>query len=231
VSGPSEDESSGAASGLVVRHLGVRDYYPVALAMQSFTDRRTPSTRDEFWIVEHRPVFTQGLAGKPEHLLNAGGIPVIHTDRGGQITYHGPGQLVIYVLIDMRRAGLGPRALVSLMENAVVALLSTLGVEASARPDAPGVYVNGAKIASLGLRIRRGNSYHGLSLNVDMDLSPFQRINPCGYPGLAMTQVRDECADCDMRRIEDTLLRNMTFRMKYTSVSHTTNLPEPKPEF
>ena len=220
---------TGEKPSLIVRHLGSRDYRTVVEAMQAFTEGRAPDTPDEFWMVQHPPVFTQGLAGKPEHVLDAGDIPVVQTDRGGQITYHGPGQLVLYLLIDMRRAGIGPRGLVSRMEDAVISLLSDRGVEASTRPDAPGVYVRGRKIASLGLRIRRGCSYHGLSLNTDMDLSPFQRINPCGFPGLEMTQVRDECGDFTMRSIEECLLRDMISRMGYDALSHQANLPEPSP--
>ncbi|MCK2183452.1 lipoyl(octanoyl) transferase LipB [Halomonas sp. YJPS3-2] len=159
--------------------------------MSELTDTRDADTPDQMWLVEHDPVFTQGRAGKPEHLLMPGDIPVVQTDRGGQVTYHGPGQVVLYPLLDVRRAGLGVRELVSALENAAVALLAEYGIEAHARPDAPGVYVGEAKIASLGLRIRRGASFHGIALNVDGDLSPFDRINPCGYAGLAMTRLAD----------------------------------------
>jgi len=158
--------------------------------MQTFTDSRTADTPDEIWLLEHEPVYTQGQAGKPEHLLHHTDIPVVQSDRGGQITYHGPGQLIAYLLLDVRRKGLGVRELVTALEQAVIRLLAAYGIAAVAKPDAPGVYVNGAKIASLGLRIRRGCSFHGLALNVDMDLSPFLHINPCGYAGLAMTQCR-----------------------------------------
>jgi lipoate-protein ligase B len=175
----------------VIRRLGLQAYAPVWRDMQRFTDERDAATPDELWWVEHPPVFTVGLNGKAEHLLNPGGIDVIQVDRGGQVTYHGPGQVVLYLLVDLRRRGLGVRALVNLMEQAVIALLADHGITARARQDAPGVYVDGAKIASLGLRVRRGCSYHGLALNVDMDLEPFHRINPCGYPGLAVTQLRD----------------------------------------
>jgi lipoyl(octanoyl) transferase len=160
--------------------------------MQAFTDRRNPATPDEIWLLEHPPVFTLGQAGRPEHLLDPGEIPVLQVDRGGQVTYHGPGQLVLYLLLDLRRRRLGVRQLVSLMEQAVVGLLGSYGIGASARRDAPGVYVEARKIASLGLRVRHGCSFHGLSLNVNMDLAPFQRINPCGYPGLEVTQLVDE---------------------------------------
>ena len=182
------------AAVLGVRELGVQAYEPVWHAMQDFTNQRTADTADELWLVQHPPVFTQGQAGKAEHLLVPGDIPVVQSDRGGQVTYHGPGQLVAYLLLDVRRLGFGVRELVSRIEQSLIDLLASYGVSAEARADAPGVYVNGAKIASLGLRIRRGCSFHGLALNVDMDLQPFQRINPCGYAGLAMTQLADHVA-------------------------------------
>jgi lipoyl(octanoyl) transferase len=159
--------------------------------MQAFTDTRGPATPDELWVLEHPPVFTLGQAGRPEHLLDPGTIPVVQVDRGGQVTYHGPGQVVLYCLVDLRRAGLGVRGLVSLLEQAVVDLLAARGIPAKSRTDAPGVYVGGRKIAALGLRVRRGCSFHGLSLNVAMDLSPFGRINPCGYAGMEVTQLTD----------------------------------------
>ena len=174
-----------------VRQLGRIDYQTAFAAMQAFTEARDAATLDELWLLEHPPVFTLGLNGRPEHLLAPGAIPVIRVDRGGQVTYHGPGQLVVYVLLDLRRAQLGVRQLVTLLEQTVIELLAHYGVTAHARPEAPGVYVGPAKIASLGLRVRRGCSYHGLSLNRDMDLEPFSRINPCGYPGLRVTQLRD----------------------------------------
>lgn len=176
---------------LRVRQLGRRDYRETWEAMRAFTDRRTAATPSELWVLEHEPVFTQGQAGRAEHLLDRGNIPVIQTDRGGQITYHGPGQLVMYLLLSLRETGLGVRALVSAMENSVIDLLSEHGVHAEARPNAPGVYVADAKIAAVGLRVRRGFTYHGLSFNVDMDLEPFTRINPCGYRGLPVTQARE----------------------------------------
>ncbi len=175
---------------VVVRRLGRCDYIPIWNAMQRFTDARTETTVDELWLVEHPPVFTVGLNGKPEHLLAPGDIPVVKVDRGGQVTYHGPGQIVVYFLLDLRRRGMGVRALVTQMEQSVIDLLAGYGIDAESHRDAPGVYVNGAKIAALGLRVRRGCSYHGLALNVEMDLEPFARINPCGYPGLAVTQMR-----------------------------------------
>nr|WP_229804157.1 lipoyl(octanoyl) transferase LipB [Halomonas lutea] len=179
-----------------LHRLGRRPYTPVWHAMRELTDTRNAQTPDQFWLVEHEPVFTQGQAGKPEHLLMPGDIPVVATDRGGQVTYHGPGQVVLYPLLDVRRAGLGVRDLVSALEQSVITLLAEHGVTAHARPDAPGVYVADAKIASLGLRIRRGASFHGVALNVDVDLSPFSRINPCGYAGMAMTRLVDLVDDC-----------------------------------
>ncbi len=173
------------------RRLGRREYEPVFDAMRAFTEHRDATTADELWWVEHPPVFTLGLAGRTEHLLAPGDIPIIRVDRGGQVTYHGPGQLVVYCLLDVRRLGLSVRTLVTALEWAVIELLAAHGVTARSRPHAPGVYVGDAKIASLGLRIRQGRSYHGLSLNVDLDLEPFTRINPCGYPGLRVTQLRD----------------------------------------
>lgn len=177
------------APELVVRRLGLVEYQPTWHAMQRFTDERGPATPDEVWLLEHPPVFTLGLAGRREHVLAPGDIPVIQTDRGGQVTYHGPGQLVVYLLIDMRRRGLGVRELVTALEDAVIGYAAQLGIEARSRRDAPGVYVEGRKLASVGLRIRRGASYHGIALNVSLDLEPFSRINPCGYAGLEVTQL------------------------------------------
>jgi lipoyl(octanoyl) transferase len=171
--------------------------------MQDFTDARGEDSQDELWLLEHNPVFTQGRAGKAEHLLgDTGDIPVVHSDRGGQVTYHGPGQLVAYPLIDIRRRKLGVRDLVTHIENSVIALLADYGIEAAAKPDAPGVYVAGRKIASLGLRVRKGCSMHGLAINHSMDLSPFLRINPCGYPGLEMVQLSDLLEPADMPDFE-----------------------------
>ena len=175
----------------ITRHLGLADYLPTWQAMQDFTAARGPQTPDELWLLQHPPVYTLGLAGKPEHLLRASDIPVVKIDRGGQITYHGPGQIIAYLLLDLKRRGMGVRELVGRMEQAVIGLLAEYGVKAERRNKAPGVYVGGAKIAALGLRIKNGCCYHGLSLNVDMDLSPFAAINPCGYEGLAVTQCRD----------------------------------------
>ncbi len=173
------------------RELGQVSYEPTWQAMQRFTNERDANTADEIWLLQHPPVFTQGQAGKAEHLLFPGDIPVVQVDRGGQVTYHGPGQLVAYLLLDVRRSGIGVRELVSRIERSLIDTLASYGVIANAKPDAPGVYVDDAKIASLGLRIRNGRSFHGLALNVDMDLQPFQRINPCGYAGMAMTQLAD----------------------------------------
>lgn len=175
----------------LIRDLGLTDYTPVWHAMQSFTSTRDAGTPDELWVLQHNPVFTQGQAGKPEHVLDAHGIPVIQSDRGGQVTYHGPGQLVIYFLLDVRRRGFGVRTLVDLIEHSVIAVLGSYGIEAELREGAPGVYVKDRKIAALGLRVRKGGSLHGLSMNVDMDLTPFSYINPCGYAGMEVTQLRD----------------------------------------
>lgn len=176
---------------LIVRNLGLVEYQPTLEAMRKLTAERDADTPDEIWLLQHPAVFTQGQAGKAEHLLAPGDIPVIKVERGGQVTYHGPGQLVGYLMLDLRRLGLGVRELVSAMERSLVDLLASYGVEAAPKPDAPGVYVDGAKIASLGLRVRRGCSFHGLALNVDMDMQPFQRINPCGYSGLQMVQLSE----------------------------------------
>jgi lipoyl(octanoyl) transferase len=199
---------------LILRNLGLQDYEPIWRAMQGFTDRRGPDTADELWLLEHPPVFTLGQAGLAKHVLNPGAIPVIKVDRGGQVTYHGPGQLVAYLLLDLRRAGLGVKRLVHLLEQAVVDLLAGHGIEAEPRPDAPGVYVEGAKIASLGLRVRHGCSFHGLALNVDMDLKPFSCINPCGYPGLAVTRITDLGGSADIGRVGDDLATEIACLLK-----------------
>jgi lipoyl(octanoyl) transferase len=181
--------SAGAAPA--VRALGLAEYAPTYAAMQRFTAARTPDTPDELWLAQHPPVYTLGQAGRAEHLPREGDVPLVRVDRGGQITYHGPGQAVVYVLIDLPRRGLKVRTLVALLEQALIDLLGSYNVAAERRSGAPGVYVGGAKIAALGLRVRRGCSYHGAALNVDMDLAPFAAIDPCGYPGLAVTQCRD----------------------------------------
>lgn len=174
---------------ILIRQHGLQPYEPVSQAMHQFTDRRDDETPDEIWLVEHYPVFTQGQAGKAEHVLAAGTIPVVQSDRGGQVTYHGPGQQVMYVLLNLKRRKLGVRQLVTLLEQTVIKTLADYAIEAHARADAPGVYVGEKKICSLGLRIRKGCSFHGLALNIAMDLSPFRRINPCGYAGMEMTQM------------------------------------------
>lgn len=176
---------------MLVRQLGRQDYEPVWRKMQEFTAERDAETEDEIWILQHEPVFTQGMNGKPEHILNRNNIPVVEIDRGGQVTYHGPGQLIVYCLIDLKRKKFGIRQMVTALESAVINFLGHKNIQALARKDAPGVYVDNAKIAALGLRVKRGCSYHGLSINVDMDMSPFKQINPCGYEGLAVTQLKD----------------------------------------
>ncbi|MES9870228.1 MAG: lipoyl(octanoyl) transferase LipB [Sedimenticola sp.] len=206
-----------------LRHLGVQAYTPVWQQMQAFTDRRDRQTDDEIWLVEHPPVYTLGQAGKPEHLLEPGDIPVVKSDRGGQVTYHGPGQLVAYILLDLRRAGLGVRQLVTLIEQSIIDLLAGYGIESEARSDAPGVYVNGSKIAALGLRVRRGCSFHGLSLNVNMDLEPFSRINPCGYPGLQVTQLADLGGPDELDTVSRDLAGYISDRLGYT----LSNAPSP----
>lgn len=172
-----------------IKTLGRQSYQQTWQAMQAFTNQRQADTPDELWIVEHPPVFTQGLNGKSEHILQSSDIPIIQTDRGGQVTYHAPGQLIVYVLVDLKRANLGVRALVTLIENSIIDYLTQHNIEAYARADAPGVYVNQQKIASLGLKIRKQRSYHGLALNINMDLTPFQLVNPCGLQGMKMTQM------------------------------------------
>lgn len=192
---------------ILVRHLGLQPYEPVSQAMHDFTDMRDDTTPDEIWLVEHMPVFTQGQAGKAEHLLMTGDIPVIQSDRGGQVTYHGPGQQVMYVLLNLKRRKLGVRELVTLLEQTVVNTLAEYGIDAHPRADAPGVYVGKMKICSLGLRIRKGCSFHGLALNINMDLTPFQRINPCGYAGMEMTQMRQWVDTATPENIRPVLLK------------------------
>lgn len=184
-----------------VRHLGQQPYEAVWQQMKSFTEERDESTFDEIWLLEHLPVFTQGQAGKAEHVLAPGDIPVVKSDRGGQVTYHGPGQLVVYLLLDIRRLSLGVRDLVTIIEQVVVRFLASHGIEGTPRKEAPGVYVDGRKVAQLGLRVRRGASYHGLSLNVDMDLEPFSRINPCGYKGLEVIDLKQLGMDITLEQV------------------------------
>jgi lipoyl(octanoyl) transferase len=194
---------------VVARTLGRRAYEPLWRAMQQFTELRGPETPDEIWFTEHPPVFTLGLNANREHLLSPGDIPVVPVDRGGQVTYHGPGQLMIYPLIDLKRAGLGIRDLVSGLEQSVIDLLRTFDVESRSRADAPGVYADGRKVASVGLRVRRGASYHGMALNVDLDLEPFSRINPCGIRGLAVTDLRRLNVDIDLAAAGESLLGHL----------------------
>ena len=191
---------------MLIKHLGRVDYEPTYQAMVAFTDDRTDSTPDELWIVEHPPVFTQGMAGKPEHLLQHSKIPVVQVDRGGQITYHGPGKVVVYTMIDFKRRHISVRDLVSRLENSIIATLAHFGIEAHNDPKRPGVYVDERKIASLGLRIKRGSVYHGLALNVNMDLEPFHQINPCGYAGLEMVQMAELVSTTpEFNQVADTL--------------------------
>ncbi len=211
----------------LIRHLGLAPYEPTWRAMQKFTDERDASTPDEIWHVEHPPVFTLGLNASREHLLSPGDIPVVQIDRGGQVTYHGPGQLVIYPLIDMRRHPLGVRELVVALENAVIAYVGELGVAAKGSREAPGVYIDGAKLASVGLRIRRGASYHGLAVNVSLDLAPFERINVCGHRGLAVTRLADHVAGFAGKDAVGTvangltphLLRQLKFESDYNAIN------------
>lgn len=215
---------------LTVRHLGLADYQPVWDAMRGFTDTRGADTPDEIWFLQHPRVFTQGQAGKAEHVLAPGDIPVIQVDRGGQVTYHGPGQIVGYLLVDLRRRKMGIRELVTGIENSLIGLLARHGVAAAARPDAPGVYLpSGAKIAALGLRVRRGCTFHGLSLNVDMDLEPFARINPCGFSGLQIAQLRDLIAPLpSLEQLEQQLSAELCAQLDYDP--HTVTIEQRLPE-
>ena len=199
--------------GPTVRELGLREYTPVWQAMRSFTESRSPDTRDELWVVEHHPVFTLGQSGDKSHVLEVVDIPIVESDRGGQVTYHGPGQLIIYVLVDIVRSGIGVRPLVRILEQAVIDLLACVAVDAQRITNAPGVYVNGRKIAALGIRVKRGRCYHGLSINVDMDLTPFQLINPCGYPGLEVTQLADLGVGWAVGEVARRLLQELTLQL------------------
>ena len=206
---------------LIVRHLGLQEYEPVWQAMQQFTDERDKNTEDEIWLVQHPRVFTLGKAGKQEHLLNTGDIPVVKVDRGGQVTYHAPGQLVAYILLDLNRLNIGVRELVTRLEASIINVLSEYGITAESRRDAPGVYVEGRKIAALGLRVRRGFCFHGMALNVDMDLEPFARINPCGYEGLEITQITDLVDDVDFDVVGQQLLSHLKKQLKYSELVDT----------
>lgn len=192
------------STNLIVRNFdskGLQDYHQTHEEMLHFTKSRNEDSTDEIWLLQHHRVFTQGQAGKPEHVLFAGDIPVVQSDRGGQVTYHGPGQLVVYLMIDIKRKNWGPRQLVSAIEDAIVATLKEYDIDSAPKKDAPGVYVGEAKIASLGLRIKQGRSFHGLALNIDMDMEPFQRINPCGYAGMAMTQMATELPSQEVKKV------------------------------
>lgn len=201
---------------LQVKRLGLQPYELCWRAMLDYTNQRSSASLDQLWLLQHPPVFTLGQASRPEHLLDPGTIPVIQTDRGGQVTYHGPGQLIAYLLLDLRRANLGIRALVTQLEQAVITLLADYRIHGVARAEAPGVYVDEGKIAALGLRVRRGCSFHGLSLNVDMDLTPFSRINPCGYPGLAVTQLTDLGVKADLPTIGKEFSTHLAEGLGYT---------------
>lgn len=201
---------------ITVRRLGLQDYEPIWRAMQYIADHPEKERGDELWLLSHKPVFTLGQAGRPEHLLNPGNVPVVQTDRGGQVTYHGPGQLVIYLLLDLRKSKMGVRNLVDLIEAGIIRTLQDYGVSGSARREAPGVYVDNAKIAALGLRVRKGRSYHGLSFNIDMDLQPFERIDPCGYQGMQVTQLADlvsHTQDREALMTRETLMKSTATRL------------------
>jgi lipoyl(octanoyl) transferase len=202
---------------IIIRQLNLQPYELVWKKMSDFTQNRLKDTPDEFWLVEHFPVFTQGQAGKSEHILNPGLIPVIQTDRGGQVTYHGPGQVVLYTLVDLKRRNLNIKSFSSALEQAIIALLNDYGIKGVTRQNAPGVYVNNAKIASLGLRVRKGCSYHGLSLNVAMDLEPFTRINPCGFAELKVVQMSEFDKTIQVKKVSKELAQHLAILLKYTS--------------
>jgi lipoyl(octanoyl) transferase len=202
---------------LLVRRLGLADYEPVWHAMQDFTDSRDETTGDELWLVQHPPVFTQGQAGRAEHVLAPGDIPVVQVDRGGQVTYHGPGQIVAYPLVDLKRLGLGVREFVHRIEESIIRVLARYGVAGERIEGAPGIYVGGDKIASLGLRVRRGRTFHGLAFNIDMDLEPFGRINPCGYEGLQVIRLAD-LAELEFAEVEDHLIREFVKQLGYSEI-------------
>ena len=208
---------------LIIRYLGITPYQETWQAMSNFTEQRDQNTINEIWLVEHSPEFTQGLAGKAEHLLTNSNIPVVKSDRGGQITYHAPGQLIAYLLINIRRKDFNVRSLVTIIEQAIIDVLADHNVNATAKPDAPGVYVDGRKIASLGLKIRKGCSFHGLALNVDMDLSPFLQINPCGYAGLEMTQCRDLGITSSVAELSPLLIEKLNQNLQYTQIESFIN--------
>ena len=211
----------GPKEGVLIRFLGSQAYEHVWQTMQDFTNHRTVDTIDEIWVLQHAPVFTQGQAGKAEHMLDQGNIPLVQSDRGGQVTYHGPGQLIVYLMLDLKRLSIGVRCLVSYMEKALIDCLQDYGISAKADVKAPGVYVEGSKIASLGLRVRRGCSFHGLALNVDMDLSPFARINPCGYPGLDMVQIIDFSKLIEFDQVAHDMSQKLVDQLQYQQVNKT----------
>ncbi len=211
---------------LQVRRMGRQPYEPVWQAMRAFTDRRDGDTVDELWVLEHDPVFTLGQAGKWEHVLMPGDIPVVSVDRGGQVTYHGPGQVVVYPLLDLRRLGIGVRELVNRIEQAIIDTLAHWNIGAERVPGAPGVYVGGAKVAALGLRVRRGCTFHGLAFNVNMDLEPFHRINPCGYKGLQVTQVIDLGGPSRLGTVEDTLIEELGRQFDFQAQAAAPRIPE-----
>lgn len=215
-----ESTNQQSRQALILRRLGLRDYEPVWREMQAFTDNRDDDTPDELWLVQHPPVFTQGQAGKAEHILAPGNIPVIQVDRGGQVTYHGPGQIVAYPLLDLRRLGIGVKALVNRIEESIIRVLSDYRVNGERKEGAPGIYVDGEKIASLGLRVRRARTFHGLAFNIDMDLEPFQRINPCGYEGLRVTQL-SAFADVSLPEVENLLVRSLVKTLGYSGIVET----------
>jgi len=210
---------------LIVRELGLRDYISVWNAMREFTQKRSATTQDELWLVEHHPIFTLGQAGKAEHILQTTDIPIVRTDRGGQVTFHGPGQVVGYVLLDLRRKKIGIRPLVALLEQVIIDLLADYQIVASNRCDAPGVYIEGEKICSIGLRVKQGCTYHGFALNVDLDLKPFKMINPCGFSGLKMTQLSYYQKQFSKLKLHEQLVAYMVQKLGYTSahVSTTEN--------
>ena len=210
---------------LIIRDLGMQDYEPVWQAMQYFTAKRDKSTIDELWCLQHPPVFTMGLNGKDKHLLNVKNIPVINIDRGGQVTYHGPGQLVIYTLLDLKRLNIGVKELVTTIETSIIKLLKKYKINATGKDNAPGVYVNENKIAALGLRIKKNRSYHGLSLNIDMDLSPFQQINPCGYAGMSVTQLKDLYGKSEFNVVKSDLTSILSKQLGYNSITTHSELP------
>ncbi|GAA0696069.1 lipoyl(octanoyl) transferase LipB [Marinobacterium maritimum] len=215
------------ADELIIRQLpGLQPYEPTWQAMQALTQKRDENTPDEIWLLQHERVFTQGQAGKAEHLLATGDIPVVKVDRGGQVTYHGPGQQIAYLMLDLRRRKLGVRELVDIIEQSIVELLADYGILAYPKPDAPGVYVHEQKICSLGLRIRRGCSFHGLALNLNMDLEPFLRINPCGYAGLQMTQLRTLAPQADLEAVPNNLVNYLVKKLGYTDLTRTHTLED-----